>query len=645
MNTFTQKLLIIAFILAAIFGCTNNNPFGNEREIPGMPDPMGGGGGGQPGQADASGNDLQFEVSLSSSDDASFLAYKETSPTDEADRDYEDFVETESFKNTVTIVYDGESATCTGADKNIKVEINGADVVVTSSKKAEYILTGKTENGSFKINKNENKDDNKKAKVVLKDVSLKSTTQAAINIQSGKRCYLVLDGESYIEGACIDPEPKEGETEAEDMKAAIFSEGKLLMSGTGHLSIKENNKHGICSDDYVFLHSGIHLDITSAKDGIHANDSIVISGAEVNITAGKDGIDSENDIVMNGGVVRATITSDGCKGMKSDRDISLYGGRIAVVTSGDVDTSDSADPKGCAGIKCDGVLNIDGAVLALKSTGQGGKGISVDEEFVMNSGLVQVITTGSRYGSSSNGSGPGGGFPGGGFGGGMGNPGGGNSSSESVSPKGIRCDNNITINGGKIQIIVSGENDGAEGLESKASLTINDGTVEIYAYDDAINAATSITVNGGNIYTYSASNDAIDSNGTLNLKGGVIIASGATTPEEAFDTDNGRNFSICGGTIIGTGGTQVEPQGSNTQSFCRFSYNMSKGTLLTLLDKDGNHVFSYNVPRAASAGIISANAMNNGYSIYSGGSVKNGTAFHGATIGGTFDQNDAQKLK
>ncbi|MCF0179977.1 MAG: hypothetical protein HUJ97_07015, partial [Bacteroidales bacterium] len=62
MNTFIKKLLFFVFLIATIYGCAQNDPFGEMREQPAMPDPMGGGGGGQPGQsgqADASGNDLK----------------------------------------------------------------------------------------------------------------------------------------------------------------------------------------------------------------------------------------------------------------------------------------------------------------------------------------------------------------------------------------------------------------------------------------------------------------------------------------------------------------------------------------------------------------------------------------------------------
>ena len=61
------------------------------------------------------------------------------------------------------------------------------------------------------------------------------------------------------------------------------------------------------------------------------------------------------------------------------------------------------------------------------------------------------------------------------------------------------------------------------------------GETYIYAYDDAVNAKTNATINGGRLWCYAANNDGIDSNGTMVLNGGLVISSGSAAPEEAFD--------------------------------------------------------------------------------------------------------------
>lgn len=75
-------------------------------------------------------------------------------------------------------------------------------------------------------------------------------------------------------------------------------------------------------------------------------------------------------------------------------------------------------------------------------------------------------------------------------------------------------------------------------------------------YDDCMNASNSIVINGGSIYCYSSGNDGIDSNGTLTITGGVVIASGTTSPEDGFDCDQ-NTFKITGGIVLGIGGGRV----------------------------------------------------------------------------------------
>ena len=69
-------------------------------------------------------------------------------------------------------------------------------------------------------------------------------------------------------------------------------------------------------------------------------------------------------------------------------------------------------------------------------------------------------------------------------------PGGGSSNSDMrSSPKGIKVDGNITVNGGTITISATG-GEGSEGMESKNIMTVNGGYIEITSYDDALNSAS-----------------------------------------------------------------------------------------------------------------------------------------------------------
>ena len=74
----------------------------------------------------------------------------ETAPSDENDADYEDYVENFTERFRITITYNGATATATGDVAVVEMDINGADVAVTSTTKGvTYVLTGSSTAGSF----------------------------------------------------------------------------------------------------------------------------------------------------------------------------------------------------------------------------------------------------------------------------------------------------------------------------------------------------------------------------------------------------------------------------------------------------------------------------------------------------------------
>ena len=174
------------------------------------------------------------------------LEEEENIPASESDTYYEDYVENYTPTNTITITYNGTSASCSGSVDGVSVAINGADVTVTSTaKNIKYVLSGTTTDGSFKMASG---DDNKKFELELDGVNITNNDGPALNIQVGKRCYIVAkdgttntftDGTSYT-------------SSTEDQKATIFSEGELLFSGSGTISVYANSKAGMPASSRPF---------------------------------------------------------------------------------------------------------------------------------------------------------------------------------------------------------------------------------------------------------------------------------------------------------------------------------------------------------------------------------------------------------
>lgn len=527
----------------------------------------------QSNDSSASIGDLtSFDIQL----DTSTLEESESIPSDD-----EDYIENNTFDNRIAITYNGGTASVSGTVDGVEVNVNGGHVTVNSTVKCAYELSGNSDEGSFKLYSE------KKYCVVLNGLTLTNPTGAAINSQSGKRGYFVVndgtnntltDGSSYT---------TMGE---EDMKGTLFSEGEILFSGKGKLQVQGNSKAGICSDDYILFRPGGNITI--------------------NVTQGH-GVKSNDGVVIRGGVLNIQTTGIAAKGIKTDGYVEIDGGRTTILTSGNGEyDSEENDVSGSTGVKSDSIFTMNGGELYIKSTGQGGKGISSDQAITINDGTVKIITTGKTFTY-------------------------GNSDSKS---KGIKADGDLTINGGAVAVRATG-GEGSEGIESKGSLTINAGTVEVYSYDDAINAKKALNIKGGYIFAYATNNDGIDSNGALSISGGTVIGCGTTQPEDGFDCDQ-NTFTISGGTVIGIGGGSSLPSSNAcTQPVAVVGgNNISSGTYITLGD-GSNALMVFKVPRSYQAYtlLVSTPSMKKGnsYTLASGATVKDGTDFDGYVTNAT----------
>ena len=420
----------------------------------------------------------------------------------------------------------------------------------------------------------------KKYAVRLNGVSIHNPDSAALNLLSSKRAFIILtDGttNTLTDGS------------GGSQKGALYCKGKLLFNGTGELNVIGNSKNGIHSADYITFNKGNNIYVKStANHGIKANDGIFI----------------------NGGVLNVEVSAEAAKGINCESHIIVNGGRTTILTTGN-GTYDSEDceAKSAAGIKADSTLTVNGGEIWLKSTGSGGKGINVDMDAFFNGGSIYVITTGSLYRSNN----------------------------DTSSPKGIKVDGNITISGGRIWVRTSGSN--GEGIETKKVLNITGGEVASYAYDDAINSKSTMTVSGGYVYAHGKNNDGLDANGNCYIKGGTVFAIGSGSPEVAIDanTEGGYKLYVTGGTIIAIGG--LEGGASLTQS-CYSANSWNRNTMYALTT--GNRTFCFQTPSSGGSGLVvsdssqptltSGVSINGGTTYFGGIAVADGTVSGGSTV-------------
>ena len=569
----TKNILsLIALIssFALMIGCSNDDPVSDWSDW--TSDTGGNGGSSQTSGTSYTGEVATFDVSI----DTSTLAETEG----EIPADDDDYVENTTFTQSLSIVYDGTTATCDKTIDNVTVTIDGADVTINSltDEKVTYTVSGTTTDGSLKIYSS------KKFQLVLNGVNITNPTAAAINIQSSKRAYVVLadgttntltDGSSYTDV-----------TDGEDMKACFFSEGQLCFSGSGKLNVYANCKAGIRSDDYVMIRPNTNIYVkATAGNGIKGNDALYIYGGVINVEA----------------------SALAAKALSTDGHMVISGGRTTAVTTGNATVEDN-ELTGSAGIKADSTLTITGGELYIKSTGNGGKGISTDMQTYIKGGTVRVITTGKTFSYGS----------------------------DDSKAKGIKADGDIIISGGDVMVRTEG-GEGSEGIESKGEMTIEDGQVQVKTYDDALNSKGNLYLNGGYVLAVASNNDAIDANKNLYINGGNIIALGGGTPENPLDAAEGYSIYVNGGNVIGMGGSTAQTASSSKQASIAYSASVS-GQKIGLLDSEGNSMMYFEVPSTSQTAVyMTADGMtaNQKYTLNYGVSVSGGTTWNGMNTTGT----------
>ena len=486
--------------------------------------------------------------------------------------------------DTIAITWNGTSVTVNGSNDSVTVTNNNGYVTINSTvKDISYILSG-TGTGQLSIYSTN------RLQLQLSNLTLTCSDGPAINNQCKKSLFVVLNGTNSL---------TDGSTYAsstEDRKAAFFSEGQMIFSGRGSLTVKGNYKHAIASDDYIlFTESTGTLNLTSSvKDGINSNDGIYIHGGNITVTTTGKGTWDTTD-----------KETKAAAGINSGSNILISGGNISLTSTG----------SGGKGLKCDSALNITGGTLTVKTTGglYYSNGSTENTNYTGNTDNIN-----SKYYSS---------------------------------PKGIKAVGAITISGGTINVSTSGRN--GEGIESKSTIIIDGGQITVNSYDDAINAKSDLTVNGGYIYAHATNNDGLDANGNCYIKGGLIYAIGARSPEVAIDanSEEQKKLYITGGTIIAVGGLERGSSISGGTAKQTTSWTSQKWHALY---NDGALVIAFQTPTKQTSGGGPGGGSSQALVVYTSGtptlksdvSVSGGTDYFGgeANIGGSVSNGSSVTL-
>lgn len=426
-----------------------------------------------------------------------------------------------STEYTISVVFSASGdATVTGASSSQAISIsgNGVTIVNSSSDAITYNLSGSTSNGYLKIYSG------KKQEIVLNSVSITNPSGAAINIQGpsdslskGKTTHLVLNGSSSLsDGSSYTNTPSD-----EDEKGTIFSEGDIIIKGSGSLTVKATGKSGIVTDDDLLIESGT---VT-----VNATASTFVSNGDTTKVAGLKGKES---FTMTGGTLTVTSSGTGAKGISGDGTAEISGGNISITVTGSNFGSSSGGNGGGWGGGWGGNSS---------SNGVKAKGMKFDGNIIISGGTTSV--------SASN--------------------------HEAIESKGT-----ITISGGEVYAYSSDD-----AINAASTLTISDGYVCAYSSgNDGLDANGNCYIKGGLVYAIGTSSPevAIDANTEggykLYVQGGTIIAiggleSGSSLSQSCYSASSWSKSTWYALTVDSTtyafktpssGGTPLVVSGSST---------------------------------------------------------------------------------
>lgn len=225
------------------------------------------------------------------------------------------------------------------------------------------------------------------------------------------------------------------------------------------------------------------------------------------------------------------------------------------------------------------------------------------------------------------------------------------------STKGIASKGKVIINSGNVTVRTSTA--GAEGIEGKEGVIFNGGNVDIMSMDDAVNAGACIEFNGANVIARSTGNDAVDSNPSsgffspfgenkqsdevaIIIRGGKVYAwSQVGSPEEGLDCDFAA-LVVEGGTVFSVGGGMDEMPSVPTNETAKqptallIGLNVVKDEPILICDASGKVLDTVTIPFAMkrSASLVSSPAFKLGgtYSVKTQGYEKTFTFTENFTV-------------
>ena len=554
---------------------------------------------------DAENSAASEQAAAASASDAEYASFEEVAAAfDESalDLDYS--------KRDLDASYDASSATViTLSGYSASVQGSGAqasaDGVVISSA-GTYVVSGELTDGQLLVDAG----DDDKVQLVLAGATIHNEDGPAIYVRNADKCFVTLD--AGTENSLSDGLSYALEDDSDEPYATLFSRCDLTLNGSGTLSVTSAYRHAVCSKDDLTVVSGTY-NISAVEDGLRGRDSVKVRDGIFTIQAGGDGIKSNKDdkptkgfVSIDGGTFDIQAGDDAVQGKTLVR---LAGGSMTVAANDDAFHSDlemhllGASIEVGAGddaFHAETKLTVDDGTVNVTSCNEGYEA----EKIYVNGGDTHIVASDDGVNASPadlsddadadtvSSTLPNGGTPGApGKGGGAATP-----DAGGQAPAGAQ-------QGGSAPEPPAGDNAGGVGQADSSCL---------------------IQINGGYLVVDSAG-DAIDSNGNIEVTGGVLLVSGPTGDGNgAFDYDG--SATVSGGTVLMVGSTgMAQSFTSGTQAFAMASASGEAGQSVCVVDGSGNVVASFTATKRFGMVLTSSPAFAEGgeYTLVIGDEVAN----------------------
>ncbi len=488
--------------------------------------------------------------------------------------------------------------------------INGKNAAFSDGKLSvtgggTFLLSGKLSDGQIYVNAG---DEN--VQLVFNGVEISNNDSSPVYIEQAKNTSITLadgsknilsDGTSYTFKNADENEPD----------AVIFSKDDLSINGSGSLEITAKYNEGITTKNDLRIADGC-INIVSVGNAIKGKDSVAVRNAAITVNSQEDGIKTSNAkeadkgyIYFESGTFNITALNDA---VQAEKKLTVIDGEFNLKTGNGADSVQNKQNIMPAG----GRMDFENKSNTEDETTESQKGFKAGDEICINGGTITTDCVDDSIHSAGNI----------------------NINNGEISLKsgddGIHSDSNVTINNGNISIEKSYE--GIEGIK----IVLNNGNVNIIADDDGLNASDGsanssdpmavspdcvIDINGGNL-TVNAGGDGIDSNGTMNINGGITIVEG---PENDGNSalDTGSDIFINDGTVIalGSSGMLETPSSSSKQNTIVAVFEQqTSGSEISVKDENDKTIASYTPSKKYSSAIISCPEIETGkeYSLSTG---------------------------